>query len=78
MTTLAEVERATAAMLMPAEIAPIFPADPQSIRLQARQDPAALGFPVVCIGKRVFIPREGFIRFCRAMHIGKEGDQANA
>lgn len=77
MKTLAEVEQASAAMLTPAEIAPIFPADPQSIRIQARQDPAALGFPVICIGTRVYIPREGFIRFCRALNIGTVGGQTD-
>ena len=70
MKTLAEIEQSNAEMLIPSDIAPIFHSDPHSIRLQAKEDPAALGFPVVCIGTRVYIPKEGFIRFCRGLNIG--------
>ena len=72
MKTLAEIEQSEVAMLRASDIAPIFPADPHSIRLQARTNPAALGFPVICIGSSVFIPKEGFLRFCRALNIGGE------
>lgn len=70
MKTLAEVEQASVEMLLAKDIAPIFNTDPQSIRLQAREDSSKLGFPTVCIGTRVYIPREGFIRFCRGLNIG--------
>ena len=45
MKTLAEIESCGKDMLIPADIADYIGADPQSIRLQARANPAALGFP---------------------------------
>ena len=39
------------------------------ISLTARQAPELLGFPVMLCGSRVRIPREGFVRFCRAMDL---------
>ena len=34
-----------------------------AIRVQARDDPGSLGFPVTRIGSRTYIPRPAFIRF---------------
>ena len=56
-------------MLLPSDISDFIGADPQSIRLQARANAAALGFPVILVGNRTLIPREGFVRFCRAMNL---------
>ena len=70
MTTLKELEACTQEMLTAEQVAPIFRADPHSIRLQAHADPRALGFPVIVMGRRVRIPREGLISFCRAYGIG--------
>ena len=50
-------------MLTPADIAPILGVDPQSIRLQAKDDPKKLGFPVVVIGSRTMIPKKLFFEF---------------
>ena len=69
MKTLDEIERCGKAMLLPADVADFLGCDPQSIRLQARADAAALGFPVIVIGNRTLFPREGFVRFCRAMNV---------
>ena len=69
MKTLAEIENCGKTMLIPADVAEYLGADPQSIRLQARANAAALGFPVIVIGNRTIIPREGFVRFCRAMNV---------
>lgn len=66
MKTLQEIENCGKDMLIPADIADYIGADPQSIRLQARANAAALGFPVIVIGNRTIIPREGFVRYCRA------------
>lgn len=74
MTTLAEVEQSSADFLLAKDIAPVLHADAHSIRLQAREDPAALGFPVICIGTRLLVPREGFLRFCRGL-IGPDGEK---
>ena len=42
------------------------------IRIQAKQDHGALGFPVCVIGKRVYIPRRAFDAFWGITE-GKEG-----
>lgn len=67
MNTLAEVESSNKIMLSAADIAPIIGSDPQLIRMQARERPELLGFPVVCIGSRVKIPREAFLSFMRGI-----------
>lgn len=67
MNTLAEVESSNKIMLSAADIAPIIKSDPQLIRMQARERPELLGFPVVCIGSRVKIPREAFLSFMRGI-----------
>ena len=72
MRTLEEIEACGKQMLIPADIADFLGADPQSIRLAARADARALGFPVIVIGNRTLIPREGFVRFCRALNVGAD------
>ena len=67
MNTLAEVESSNKIMLSAADIAPIIGSDPQLIRMQARERPELLGFPGVCIGSRVKIPREAFLSFMRGL-----------
>lgn len=69
MKTLEEIESCGKPMLQVAEIAEFIGCDPQSIRVQARADASALGFPVIRVGTRTLIPREGFVRFCRAMNL---------
>ena len=73
MTTLAEVERCEREMLTAEDIAPILGANAHSIRLAAHREPKLLGFPVIVIGTRVLIPRDGLLNFCRAYGVGKEG-----
>ncbi len=65
MKTLTEIENCGKEMLSVADIAPVIGCDQHSIRLQAREDARALGFPVIVMGSRVFVPRDGFVRFCR-------------
>lgn len=50
-------------LLLPSDIAPVLGVNPNSIRLQADVEPAALGFPVIRIGARTLIPRRPFIQF---------------
>lgn len=52
-------------MLTCADVAPFLGFDPNSLRLQAREDPSLLGFPVVVAGTRVQIPKEGFINYIK-------------
>ena len=60
--TLDEIRASTKAVLTAADVAPVLGCDPQAIRLTARRNPEWLGFPVVCVGSRVKIPREPFLR----------------
>ena len=69
MKTLQEIENSGLNMLQPTDIAEFIGCDPQSIRVQAKADASALGFPVIRVGSRTLIPREGFVRFCRAQHL---------
>lgn len=46
-----------------AEVCGVLHADPQTLRLTARQRPELLGFPVIISGNRVKIPRLPFLRF---------------
>lgn len=66
MRTLQEIEACPKAMLVPTDVAGYLGCDAQSIRLAAHQAPGLLGFPVIVVGTRTLIPREGFVRFCRA------------
>ena len=49
----------------PADIADYLGTDPNTIRIQAHENAKMLGFPVIVLGSRVKIPKEGFIRFCK-------------
>ena len=60
--TIDELRNSTRDVLTAEDIAPILCADAHAIRLTARKHPERLGFPVVCIGNRVKIPREPFLR----------------
>ena len=57
-----ELKRSDKDVLTADDIAPILHADAHAIRLTARKHPERLGFPVVCVGNRVKIPREPFLR----------------
>ena len=46
-----------------AEVCGVLHADPQTLRLTARQRPELLGFPVIITGNRVKIPRLPFLRY---------------
>lgn len=69
MKTLEEIESCGQNMLSVADVAEFIGCDPQSIRVQAKADASALGFPVIRVGSRTMFPREGFVRFCRAQHL---------
>ena len=69
MKTLEEIEGCGQNMLSVADVAEFIGCDPQSIRVQAKADASALGFPVIRVGSRTMFPREGFVRFCRGQHL---------
>ena len=61
--TLDEIRNSTKDVLTPADIADVLSADPQDVRVAARQRPDLLGFNVAVIGTRVKVPRLAFIRW---------------
>ena len=65
--TLDDIARIPKEYLTAAQVAPILGSDPQTIRMQARLRPDLLSFPVVCLGSRVKIPKEAFLRVMRGL-----------
>lgn len=61
--TLDDVKAIPREYLIPREVAAVLGTDGQSIRVWARQCPEGLGFPTVCVGNRVKIPKAGFIAY---------------
>ena len=61
--TLDDLKAINREWLTPAQVAPVLGADPHYIRIQARQRPDLLGFPVVVVGTRTKIPRKPFLRY---------------
>lgn len=61
--TLNEIKNTDKPMLLASDVAPVLGCDPHSIRIQARQAPDLLGFPVVVIGNRTLIPRRPFLAY---------------
>lgn len=50
-------------MITPEMASEVIGCDPQYIRLAARREPEALGFPVTVTGSRTHIPRASFLRY---------------
>lgn len=61
--TLEDIKTMDREMLTPAIVAEVINGDAQKIRMQARERPELLGFPVIVYGSRVKIPRRAFIRY---------------
>ena len=61
--TLDEIRCCQKEFLVPTDVAPFLRCNAYSINMQAQENPALLGFPVVVINRRVKIPRQGFINF---------------
>ena len=59
--TLEEMRVSNKVTVTPAEAAAVLGCSAQGLRMTAREDPLALGFPVSVIGTRVFIPRAPFV-----------------
>lgn len=61
--TLKELAELDSEILTPTQVAPILGVNPQTIRVMAATNPAALGFPVIVMGSRVKIPKVPFLHF---------------
>ena len=67
--TLKDIEVMEEETLTPLQVGQIIGFNPQSIRIQARENPDLLGFPVICTKKRVRIPRQAFLAFMRGKQL---------
>ena len=65
MLTICDLEAMTRETISPCEASEIIGCNPQVLRIQARQAPQALGFPVIVMGTRVRIPRRAFLACLR-------------
>lgn len=63
--TLADIEALDCEVLTCAQVAPLLQANPYTIHGQAMERPELLGFPVICAGRRVKIPKAAFVRFMK-------------
>lgn len=63
--TLDQIEAMTTEVLTPAQVASCLGVDQDTLRGQARTAPELLRFPTVCVGNRVRIPKQAFLRFMR-------------
>ena len=61
--TIDEIEASSKTVLTPSDVAGLLGCGPYAINVQANADPAKLGFPVALIGRRVKIPKDGFIKW---------------
>ena len=75
MTPLEELKARDDVCINANDAAKVIGCNPQAIRITAREHPERLGFPLVVLGKRVYIPRVPFINFVES---GAEWFQARA
>lgn len=61
--TLEDMIRSEKPFVTPQDVADVLKCSAQIIRIQARDNPEALGFPVIRVGSRTKIPRKAFIQF---------------
>lgn len=61
--TRAEIEASALEFLTPEQASGLIGCNPYAINVQAKEDPAKLGFPVCVMGTRVRIPRRAFLRW---------------
>lgn len=63
--TLEEIEGLQTEILSCQQIAKVLGANPHTLHVQAMQDATKLGFPVICMGSRVKIPKRAFIKYMK-------------
>ena len=61
--TLDDIRQLDREYLLPREVADILGTDAQAIRVWARANPEALGFPVIRVGNRIKVPKQAFLRY---------------
>lgn len=60
---LQEIKESNKDILTCTDVSEVLKCNPYTLHVQAQQRPEMLGFPVICMGSRVKIPRIAFIRF---------------
>ena len=73
--TLEEIMSLDREFLLPREVAAVLGTTDQGIRVWARQRPGELGFPTICVGHRVKIPKAGFVAYMRGANRGVRFDE---
>lgn len=63
--TLEDVQAIPKEFLLVSDVAEYLECDPQDLRVQAKSDREKLGFPVVMVGTRIKIPKEGFVFYMK-------------
>lgn len=75
--TLEEIEALPCEVLTCQQIAPVLGANPSTLHIQAMERPELLGFPVICAGRRVKIPKRPFLAFMRYGVTAESGGRMN-
>lgn len=70
---MSELKALDSAVLTCKQVASVLKCSEQTLHMQAQQKPEMLGFPVVCIGNRVKIPRIPFINYIEGKDLCKSG-----
>ena len=63
--TIQELEGLDSLMITAAQAGALLGINPNTIRAQAQEDPAKLGFPVIVAKSRVNIPRIPFLQYIK-------------
>lgn len=61
--TLEQIKTTEKDFLTPEDLREVLGCNPYAINVQAKDDPAKLGFPVCLMGTRVRVPRLGFLHW---------------
>lgn len=61
--TINDIKQSDKDILTCADVSEVLKCDPYTLHVQAQQRPDMLGFPVICVGNRVKIPRKSFLQF---------------
>lgn len=67
--TIFDIQNLTEPTLTVAQVSEVLGMDPATIRWQAREEPAALGFPVIVAKSRTYIPRLPFIQYMTRLEV---------
>lgn len=63
MKTLEDLQVSTKAFFTPGDVCGVLGANPQTIRVTARQRPDLIGYEFTFVGNRMKIPKVPFLRF---------------